>query len=59
VLQLTGEDRQYICFLREINNIPIAIFDRSLIEDSLYEQPEFHTAPLNATREIDFNKNPD
>jgi hypothetical protein len=59
VLQLTGENTQYMCFLREINSIAIAIFDRSLIEDSLYKQPEFHAAPLNATREIDFSKNHD
>lgn len=44
-----------MCFLREINNIPIAIFDCSFIEDSLYEQPEFYAAPLNARREIGFN----
>lgn len=55
VLQLTREDKRHTCFLREINNIPIAIFDRSFIEDSLYEQPEFHAASLNARREIGFN----
>lgn len=55
-LQLTEEDRRHTCFLREINSIPIAISDCSLIEDGLYEQPEFHTTPFDARRKSGFNK---